>query len=84
MSKWVTRSDLHGYQFSASNLCSEESAAVNRGSSLTVDEHIRWLTCEGEIVIGTSTHRSIHCKGLLVGYIDLTNEHPHRARSTLA
>jgi hypothetical protein len=80
MAKWVTRSDLQGYQFAASALCSEESAAVNQGCSRTVDDHVRWLTCAGELVSGITEHRSIHRKGLLVGYIDLTNERPHPGR----
>ena len=79
MAKWVTRSDLHGYQFAASSLCSEKSAALNRGSSLTVDDHIRWLTCAGELVTGTGNHRSIHRNGLLVGFIDLTDAPRFRA-----
>jgi hypothetical protein len=81
MAKWVTRSDLQGYQFAASILCSDEPAAVNQGSSRTVDDHIEWLTCAGECVSGFSDHRSIHRNGLLVGHIDLTNEHPRRGRS---
>ena len=81
MAKWVTRSDLQGHQFAASSLCSEESAAINQGSSRTVDDHIDWLTCPGERVSGISEHRSIHRNGLLVGHIDLTNERPQRGRS---
>jgi hypothetical protein len=78
MAKWVTRSDLYGHQFAASTLCSEESAALNKGCSRTVDDHIEWLTCAGECVTGIAEHRSIHRNGLLVGFIDLTNEHPRR------
>lgn len=80
MAKWVTRSDIHGNQFSASSLCSEESAAINQGCSRTIQDHIQWLTCAGELVTGIADHLSIHRNGLLVGYIDLTNEHPHRMR----
>jgi len=79
MAKWVTRTDLEGYPFAASSLCSEESAAENQGQSRTVDEHIRWLTCSGEIVAGDEEHRSIHRNGVLVGYIDLTDAIPSRA-----
>ena len=82
MAKWVTRRDLQGYHFAASSLCSEEAAAVNQGSSLTVDDHIRWLTCAGELVSGISEHRFVHRNGLLVGYIDLTDERPHRTWSS--
>lgn len=81
MDKWVTRSDLHGYQFAASNLCSEESAASNQGCSRTVQDHIQWLTCDGEKVSGLADRRSIHRNGMLVGYIDLTSERPRQWRA---
>jgi hypothetical protein len=80
MAKWVTRSDLQGYQFAASSLCSEESAAVNQGCSRTVDDHVRWLTCAGELVSGFAEHLLIHRNGLLVGFIELTNERPQPGR----
>jgi hypothetical protein len=78
MAKWVTRSDLYGYPFAASILCSEESAAANMGQSRTVDDQIQWLTCDGELVAGDEGHRCIHRNGVLVGFIDLTNRHPPR------
>jgi len=84
MAKWVTRSDLYGYPFAASILCSEESAAVNMGQSRTVEDHIRWLTCDGELVAGDEGHRFIHRNGVLVGFIDLTDLHPSRADTSRA